>query len=327
MDPLVSIVIPSYNQGAFLEEAVLSVLEQSYPRVELLVIDGGSEDESVSIIERYSDQIAYWVSEPDRGQTDAINKGMQRAAGEFVWWLNSDDMLLSDAVAASVAYLEENPGVDLVYGDLIWIDENGRFLREYRYEPFDFLRNIVEWVDISQAGALARLSALQEIGFLDNSMHYLMDRDLWIRLALQGKRIEYLPRPMARFRIHEQSKTQSGSPQAVVERYRTTHLALTHPLIRDDVAAKRRAKAKTHAASARVYMKCGEYQSALGEIGKLLRTSPAALCSQDSLTALFWSVPGIILGHERITAWRRRLRTLRRGKNHIVGKGNAGGAG
>ncbi|MBN1267868.1 MAG: glycosyltransferase [Anaerolineales bacterium] len=317
MDPLVSIVIPSYNQGAFLEQAVLSVLEQTYAHIELLVIDGASSDESISILKRYSDRITYWVSEPDRGQTDAINKGFHRAQGEYLWWLNSDDELLLDSITSTVQYLKSNPDVDLVYGDLIWMDEAGSFLQNYHYAPFDFPANIKNWVDISQAGALARHEALRSIGYLDESLHYLMDRDLWIRLALNGSQIRYLPQPLARFRVYAQSKTQAGSPQAAVERYETTRTALQHPYFEGHPAAQRSAWARTHAASARVYMKCGEYGLSLREVLRTFRSSPAAFFSSDVLTALFWSLPGLLLGRNRITRLRQVIRAARfhRGKD------------
>jgi len=314
--PLVSIVIPSFNQGEFLEEAILSVLGQTYPYVELLVMDGGSQDRSIEIMRKYASSTACWVSEPDQGQTDAINKGFRRASGEFVWWLNSDDALLPDSIALCVEYMQQNPGVDLVYGDLVWIDEGGVFLQDYRYFPFDFQKNIIDWVDISQAGALARHAALKAIGYLDADLHYLMDRDAWIRLALQGSRIHHLATPLAKFRVYPDSKTQAGSPQAAVERYQTTRTALQHPVFAGRDAAQKRAWANTYAASARVYMKCGQYRDALREVWKALTTVPAVVLRPDSLTALVWSLPGLLLGFKRITSLRAVLRRLRyRGHN------------
>ena len=115
--PLVSIVTPSYNQASYLEAAMLSVLEQSYPYIEYLVIDGGSTDDSVELIKQHAGKLAYWVSEPDRGQTDAINKGFARANGKYLAWLNADDLLNPTAVGEAVDFLENHPEVGMVYGD------------------------------------------------------------------------------------------------------------------------------------------------------------------------------------------------------------------
>ena len=325
MDPLVSIVIPSYNQGIFLEQAVRSVLEQTYKNIELLVIDGASSDQSVSILREYTDRIGYWVSEPDRGQTDAINKGFHRAKGEYIWWLNSDDMLLPNSVESTVSFLETHPDVDMVYGDLEWIDENGGIIKEYRYAPFDFLSSITKWIDISQAGAMARHEALRSARYLDESLHYLMDRDLWIRLAVNGCQIRYHPKTLARFRVYDQSKTQAGSIRAAEERYETTRTALKHPYFEVHPDDKLKAWARTHAACARVYMKCGEYKLSLWEIWRTLRTSPCVVFSSDVLTALVWSVPGLLLGFECISKLRHALRSIRfRARENPVNDGRKG---
>ncbi|WP_322508462.1 glycosyltransferase family 2 protein, partial [Anaerolinea sp.] len=125
---LVNIVTPSFNQARFLEETMLSVLHQDYPHIEYIVVDGGSTDGSVDIIRRYADRLAWWVSEPDRGQTDAINKGFAHAHGEILAWLNSDDTYQPGAVRAAVEALEKHPEAAMVYGDAHYIDENGRVI-------------------------------------------------------------------------------------------------------------------------------------------------------------------------------------------------------
>ena len=122
---LVSIVTPSYNQSRFIEDTIRSVLSQDYPQIEYMIVDGGSTDGSVEIIKRYEDQLAWWVSERDQGQTDAINKGFARATGDILAWLNSDDTYEPGAVSAAVKYLQEHPEVGMVYGDCNYIDENG----------------------------------------------------------------------------------------------------------------------------------------------------------------------------------------------------------
>ena len=129
--PLVSIVTPSYNQARYLEYTIRSVMEQDYPNIEYIIVDGGSNDGSAEIIRRYSERLAWWVSEKDHGQTDAINKGFAHARGEILAWLNSDDTYEINAVREAVAFLREQPQVGLVYGDANFIDENGHMIGRF----------------------------------------------------------------------------------------------------------------------------------------------------------------------------------------------------
>ena len=131
--PLVSIVTPSYNQAIYLEDTLRSVLNQDYPRIEYIVIDGGSTDGSQEIIQRYADRLAYWTSEPDSGQADAINKGLRRTTGEIVAWLNSDDMYMADAVQEAVEALDASPEAGMVYADGLMVDAGGCLLDPHRY--------------------------------------------------------------------------------------------------------------------------------------------------------------------------------------------------
>lgn len=206
--PLVSLVVPSFNQGKFIEETLQSVILQSYPNLELLVMDGGSTDNTVEILKKYSRKIARWVSEPDQGQTDAINKGWRFATGEFLGWINSDDLLLPDAITRAVAYLNAHDRCGFVYGDLIMIDANGGELGVQTYEEFDLTRLVSSAGWISQPGNLFRRATYEAIGELDASLHFQMDLDYWIRTALRYD-VGYLRCPLAKFRQHENSKTSS----------------------------------------------------------------------------------------------------------------------
>ncbi|HLA97025.1 MAG TPA: glycosyltransferase family 2 protein, partial [Anaerolineales bacterium] len=150
MQPLVSIVTPSFNQGRFLEETIQSVLAQDYPRIEYLIVDGGSTDGSLEIIRRYADRLGWWVSEPDRGQTEALNKGFARARGEIFAWLNSDDTYLPQAVSEAVAYLQAHPEAGMVYGDANLVDEHGRVIGKFPARQTDYQRLRRGYVRIPQ---------------------------------------------------------------------------------------------------------------------------------------------------------------------------------
>lgn len=206
MLPLVSIVTPSYNQAQFLEATIQSVLSQDYPHLEYIIVDGGSTDGSLEIIRNYADRLAWWVSEPDRGQTDAINKGFARARGEIFAWLNSDDTYEPGAVRAAVEFLMTHPEVGMVYGDANFIDEAGRVIGKFNARQTDYRRLRRGYVHIPQQAAFFRASLWREVGPLDPSFYFAMDYDLWVRIAARAP-IVYVPRTWANFRLHLQGKT------------------------------------------------------------------------------------------------------------------------
>ncbi len=204
--PLVSIVTPSFNHAVFLEETILSVLNQDYPNLEYILVDGGSTDGSLEIIQRYADRFAWWVSEPDAGQTDAINKGFARAKGEIFAWLNSDDTYLPHAISEAVEYLQQHPDVGMVYGAANFIDEQGRVLGKFPARQTDYCRLRQGYVHIPQQAAFFRAKLWHLVGPLDPSFYFAMDYDLWVRLARVAK-IVYVPRVWANFRLHGSAKT------------------------------------------------------------------------------------------------------------------------
>lgn len=210
MTPLVSIVTPGRNQGAFLEATLRSVLEQDYPRIEYVVIDGASTDASAEIIRRYAPRLSAWVSEPDAGQSDAINKGWRLCTGEIFAWLNSDDLLLPGAVAQAVSVLEANPDVALVYGDTRFIDPADTPIGTPPIrKDFEFERFVMEAENpIAQPSAFIRRSALDEVGLLDDTLHYFMDWDLWLRIGSRH-RVLHVPEVWSSYRLHPESKTIS----------------------------------------------------------------------------------------------------------------------
>lgn len=203
--PLVSIITPSYNQGRFLEATIRSVLEQDYPNLEYIVIDGASTDESVDILRRYEDRLV-WVSEKDQGQTDAINKGFARARGEILAWLNSDDIYRPGAVKDAVAYLQAHPEVGMVYGDASFIDEHGQEIGRFPARQTDYTRLRQGYVHVPQQSSFFRASLWRKVGPLDPSFYFAMDYDLWVRLAAEAPLV-YLPRLWASFRLHGGAKT------------------------------------------------------------------------------------------------------------------------
>ena len=203
---LVSIVTPSFNQARFLEATILSVLEQDYPNVEYFIIDGGSTDGSVEIIKKYEHRLAAWVSEKDRGQTDALNKGFSMTHGDILAWLNSDDTYQPGAVREAVDLLTANPALGMVYGDTNFIDENGAVRGKFPARQTDYARLQRGYVHIPQQASFFRGDLWRRVGPLDPDFYFAMDYDLWVRLAREAPLL-YVPRLWANFRLHGDAKT------------------------------------------------------------------------------------------------------------------------
>lgn len=220
--PLISIVTPSFNQGEFIEATIQSVLEQDYPRVEHIVVDGGSTDNTLSILQKYETHIK-WRSEPDRGQADAINKGWQMASGEIVAWLNSDDMYTPGAISAAFRVLADHPAAGAVYGDAYLVDRAGNKMDLYQ-SPKAGARWLRWFGSLPQPTFFIRASVLKKVGFLDTGLHYAMDHDLFLRIA-DVAHLVYLPRTQAIMRLYVGTKTSQNvlsnwrEKLAVVKRY------------------------------------------------------------------------------------------------------------
>lgn len=207
----ITVVTPSYNQAEFLERSILSVLSQGYLNLEYIVIDGGSTDGSVEIIKKYEDRLDYWISEPDRGQAHAINKGFKKSTGEILAWLNSDDTYESGALLAVGEYFKEHQTVDIVYGNSSYIDRKDQFLSSIVGTPFNGRALLYEGVTIEQAATFWRRYAFFQVGMLDEDLYFSMDYDLWLRFAKADMKFSYVPVKLANFRRHESSKTTVSS--------------------------------------------------------------------------------------------------------------------
>jgi len=180
--PLVSIITPSYNQAAFLEDTIQSVLQQDYQPIEYIIVDGASNDSSVEIIKRYSERLFWWVSESDAGQAEAINKGLARAGGEIIAWLNSDDIYLPGAVRQAVEMMNSNPDIAMVFSDAVTIDAHGSPINFLSFRDWGLL-DLVAFRIICQPAVFMRREFLLEAGYLDPSYHSLLDHNLWVRIA------------------------------------------------------------------------------------------------------------------------------------------------
>jgi glycosyltransferase involved in cell wall biosynthesis len=204
--PLVSLVTPSFNQGSFIAQTINSVLTQDYPALEYLVMDGASQDETVEVLRSYGERLR-WISEPDNGQSAAINKGWQQASGEIVAWLNSDDLLLPGAITAVAAEFRQYPDAMLVYGDGNYIDEEGKLIGRYATRPYDYATLLKSATNfIPQPAMFIRRTALEQIGWLDEKLHYAMDYDLCLKIGARWP-VRYLPRRLAALRLHTAAKS------------------------------------------------------------------------------------------------------------------------
>src|SRR5512136_332728 len=204
--PTVSIITPSFNQAHFIEETIRSVLAQDYPNLEYIIVDGGSTDGSVEIIQKYAGHLAWWVSEKDRGHADALNKGFAHASGDVLAWLNSDDTYFPRAVAEAAGYLVDHPEVGMVYGDANLIDDAGQTIGKFAARQTDYRRMLRGSVHIPQATTFFRADIWRQVGPLDLSLFFSFDYDLWVKIAKVSK-VLYIPKRWAKFRIHDDGKT------------------------------------------------------------------------------------------------------------------------
>jgi len=208
MLPRVSIITPSFNQGRFLERTINSVLNQEYENLEYIVVDGGSTDDSLEIIKKYEGNLKKWISEPDLGQADAINKGFGLATGQILAWLNSDDEYRPGAISQAVEFLQAHPETGMVYSRAYYIDEGGQIVAEYPAAPTDYGGLRRGRTTIPQQTMFFRSILWRMVGPLDPTFYYAMDYDLWVRIA-EVSPIAFHSNHWAHFRLQSSSKSMS----------------------------------------------------------------------------------------------------------------------
>ena len=290
---LVSIITPSFNQSAYLEQTILSVLEQDYLHIEYIVIDGASTDNSVDIIRKYESKLTYWVSEKDNGQADAINKGFTHATGEVIAWLNSDDYYLPGTVSAAVKIFEEHPEVVLVYGNMFAVDEHGKTFNTLNYKQLT-LEDLLCFQIIGQPAVFMRRSALQKTGGLDPTFHFMLDHHLWIRLAQQG-RILHVDQTWAAARYHADAKNIAKAAEFGRDAFRILDMVGQDENLTPILAKiNRRAHASAYRVDARYLLDGSQSAAALSAwMHALFIHPPTALARLNILASAIFNLFGL----------------------------------
>ncbi len=271
--PRVSLVIPSFNQGRYLEEAIRAALLQGYPDLELIIIDGGSTDSTLDVIKKYEKWLSYWVSEPDRGQSHAINKGLALCTGKYFNWNNTDDVLTKGSLGRTVSALEDNPGAGGVTGYVMIIDSDSNVISVNDNHPLlkgrsGFLHDVERCVEFlkcgCQPGGLMVRELVLQVGGIDEDIHYAMDVDLFLRVMIH-KPIYHVDFPVIMFRMHPASKTSTWVSGRAEERLKIARklfaLAKLPPNIKK---LKFRAYANAHRSAEEYFL---EYDRPLKAVG------------------------------------------------------------
>lgn len=283
--PLVSIITPSLNKGRFIEETILSVKNQTYPRIEHIVIDGGSTDETLNILRKYGDG-PIWVSESDKGMYDASNKGLRMVKGEILGWLMADDTYMPQAVETAVKLLLESPDVAMVYGKCNFIDEDGNVIREFPSEPFDLARLVRGPNIIPSPTVFFKKEIINSVGHFDTNLYMSADYDLFIRIGLKYG-IEYIPKLLATYRLYPGTKTTGEfykfGPDLI---YIFDKLYSNNDIPKKLWAVRRQSYGWAHFLIARHYYKLHQIKEARRHLTKALMLRPQYLKERWALNYL-----------------------------------------
>lgn len=309
--PLVSVVTPTYNQAAFLRDTIESVLSQDYPAIEHQIIDDGSTDETPEILKEYEGR--GWIERHEnRGQTPTINKGWERAKGEILTWLNSDDTFLPGAVTAGVDYLQKNPDVGIVFADTLFTNPDGSPIeRSKDRSGFDFDDWFIRRCEnpIPQPSAFIRRRVIEDIGVLDPKFYYFMDWDFWLRAGV-NHRITYVPELWSTYCLHAESKTIAQANKAAPELeymydkfFADSNLP---PRIRD---LEKQAKLNMLFTTAGYYITGGDRKAAARTAFRALRQAPTMLSRPAFVHKLLYCLYGGSAMYERTRAGYHRART------------------
>jgi GT2 family glycosyltransferase len=308
---LVSIITPSFNQSAYLERTIRSVLDQGYPDLEYFVVDGGSTDGSLDILHQYAPRLTWWTSEKDKGQADAINKGFAHAHGEIAAWLNSDDYYLPGTLSAAVKEFERHPQALMVYGNMLAVDEFDRTINILKYRPLS-LMDLLSFQIIGQPAVFFRRSAFEKAGGLDISLNCLLDHQLWIRIAEQGQ-IVHVDELWAAARYHAAAKNRARAAEFGLEAFRVLDWAFMDQNLAPLLATSgRRARASAQRFNARYLLDGGHPVPALKAwMQALIIHPPTALARLNLFGSALLEMTG--LGRLRVLILKRRRERLNKG--------------
>jgi len=296
MEPLISIVTPSYNQAQFLEQTIRSVLEQNFSGLEYMVVDGGSADGSVDIIRKYAADLSWWVSEPDQGQGDAIRKCLARAGGKYIAWINSDDYYLPGAIEQAVAALESKPDWGLVYGNVLAVNETGEKINLLEYQPYQ-LEDLMQFQIIGQPAVFMRREVYEQAGGISGSYHYLLDHHLWLRMAALAP-MAYIPQTWAAARFHQAAKNTAMAAQFASEAQQIA------AWMEQEAPFKQRMAALTDKAWAGAYRFGARYLSEGRQYSEALKMYHSAWQKNPQIVLRDWKRVGVtVLG--RLGLWKR----------------------